>query len=541
MHKLRDFASYGTLNAMPNVADALKNLEQTTNSDLFINLGRWFADAGFELALVGGPVRDAFLGRASFDLDFTTNALPDQTLKILKGRTDGLWDIGKEFGTIGAKFGEMTVEITTYRADAYEPDSRKPIVAFGDSLEVDLTRRDFTVNAMALRLPEKVFVDPTNGLQDLLDATLRTPIAPEISFSDDPLRMMRAARFASQLGFLIEDATFAAMKAMTDRMSIISAERVQVELSKLLLGAHPRLGLEALVDSGLAAEVLPELPALQLETDEHHHHKDVYEHTLTVVEQAIDYERDYGLEGDLVLRLAALMHDVGKPATRNFEPGGAVSFYNHDLVGARITKKRLQALRFDKDTVKAVAHLIELHLRFFGYTDQAWSDSAVRRYVRDAGDQLHRLHALTRADVTTRNKRKADRLSHAYDDLEQRIKEISEQEALDAIRPDLNGQEIAEILGIPPSPVIGAASKFLLEVRLDEGSIGKDEATARLLEWWQNRKPELSIEEITETIANSQSWAVSLALAFLSELRASEGNLGVSEAQKRLLEWWQTR
>ena len=526
---------------MPNLADALKNLEQTTNSELLTKLGDWFADAGFELALVGGPVRDAFLGRESYDLDFTTNALPDETLKILKGRTDGLWDIGKEFGTIGAKIGDQQVEITTYRADAYEPDSRKPIVAFGDSLEVDLTRRDFTVNAMALRLPERVFVDPTGGLKDLVDAILRTPIAPEISFSDDPLRMMRAARFASQLGFVIEDATFAAMKAMTDRMSIISAERVQVELSKLLLGRHPRLGLEALVDSGLAAVVLPELPALQLETDEHHHHKDVYEHTLTVVEQAIDYERDYGLEGDLVLRLAALMHDVGKPATRNFEPGGAVSFYNHDLVGAKITKKRMQALRFDNDTIKAVTLLIELHLRFFGYTDQAWSDSAVRRYVRDAGEQLHRLHALTRADVTTRNRRKAERLSHAYDDLESRIAEISAKEELDAIRPDLNGSEIAEILGIPPSPVIGAASKFLLELRLEEGSIGREAATEKLLGWWQTRQPELTVDQIVETIDNSQQWAVSLSLAFLSELRASEGKIGEAEAKKRLLEWFKSR
>jgi poly(A) polymerase len=526
---------------MPNLADALKNLEQTSNSELFVKLGGWFADAGFELALVGGPVRDAFLGRDSFDLDFATNALPDETLKVLKGHTDGLWDIGKEFGTIGAMIGEVQVEITTYRADAYEPDSRKPIVAFGDSLEVDLTRRDFTVNAMALRLPEKVFVDPTNGLKDLLDGILRTPIAPEISFSDDPLRMMRAARFASQLGFVIEDDTFAAMKAMTERMSIISAERVQVELSKLLLGRHPRLGLEALVDSGLAAIVLPELPALQLETDEHHHHKDVYEHTLTVVEQAIGYERDYDLAGDIVLRLAALMHDVGKPATRNFEPGGAVSFYNHDLVGARITKKRLQALRFDNDTIKAVSLLIELHLRFFGYTDQAWSDSAVRRYVRDAGEQLARLHALTRADVTTRNTRKAERLAHAYDDLEARIAEISAQEELDAIRPDLNGQEIAEILGVPPSPVIGAASKFLLEVRLDQGPIGQAAATELLLEWWRNRKPELSTDEISETIASSEKWAVSLALSFLSELRSSEGILGAQEAKNRLLHWWQTR
>jgi poly(A) polymerase len=472
---------------MQSVAQALANLNELTASELFLRLGRIFADAGKELALVGGPVRDAFLGRKSPDLDFTTNALPDETIAILKGNVDTWWDIGKEFGTIGARIGNDTVEITTYRADEYDADSRKPLVAFGKSLEADLFRRDFTVNSMALRLPEQVFVDPTNGLQDLLDGVLKTPIEPEISFSDDPLRMLRGARFASQLGFEIEPATFEAMKQMTERLAIVSAERIQAEFVKLMLGANPRLGLEALVDSGLAQVVLPELPALRLESDEHHHHKDVYEHTLMVVEQAIDYEKDYGLEGDFVLRFAALLHDIGKPATRRLEAGGAVSFYHHDVVGAKLAKKRMRELRFDTDTTKAVAHLIEHHLRFFGYSDQPWTDSAVRRYVRDAGDQLARLHALTRADVTTRNKRKADRLAHAYDDLEARIAHLAQEEELNALRPDLDGTQIMEILDLRPGREVGEAYAFLMELRLEEGSIGAEEAKKRLLAWWQAR------------------------------------------------------
>ena len=340
---------------------------------------------------------------------------------------------------------------------------------------------------MALRLPEGVFVDPFNGLQDLVDGIIRTPGKPEDSFSDDPLRMMRAARFASQLGFLIQDETFSAMKAMADRIQIISAERIQVELSKLLLGANPREGLEALVDSGLAELVIPELPALKLEIDEHHHHKDVYQHTLTVVEQAIDYEKDYQLHNDLVLRLAALFHDIGKPSTRKLESGGGVTFYHHDVVGAKLATKRLRELKFDNDTIKAVSRLIELHLRFFGYSDQPWSDSAIRRYVRDADDQLLRLHALTRADVTTRNQRKADRLSHAYDDLEERIAKLQEEEELNAIRPDLSGEQIMELLDITPGPDVGAAYRFLMELRLDEGPLGEDIAKSRLLAWWQSR------------------------------------------------------
>ncbi len=465
----------------------MANLQRTTASELFAKLGTLFVDAGFELALVGGPVRDAFLGRESLDLDFTTSARPDDILAIIKPHVDATWDVGREFGTIAARIGDQHIEITTYRADSYDHLTRKPTVEFGDSLTDDLKRRDFSVNAMALRLPEGVFVDPFNGLKDLLGSTLRTPTDPSVSFGDDPLRMMRGARFASQLGFEIEPDTFDAMCAMASTIEIVSAERIQVELAKLLLGANPRLGLTALVDSGLGALVLPELPALKLEIDEHHHHKDVYEHTLRVVEQAIDLERDYGLEGDLVLRLAALLHDIGKPATRKLEPGGGVTFYHHDMVGSKLAQKRLKALRFDNDTIKQVGRLIELHLRFFGYSDQPWSDSAIRRYVRDAGDELTRLHALTRADVTTRNQRKADRLSHAYDDLEQRIATLREQEQIDAMRPDLSGEDIMRILDLKPSPIIGEAYRFLLELRLDEGALGPEEAEKRLLAWWSAR------------------------------------------------------
>ena len=472
---------------MQAVAQALSNLEQNTQHPLIEKLGRAFDAAGYELALVGGPVRDAILGRIAPDLDFTTSANPDQILKVVKPLASATWDIGREFGTIAAQIDGEQVEITSYRADSYDKTSRKPTVEFGDNLEDDLIRRDFTVNAMALRLPSRVFVDPHQGLRDLLLETLKTPTDPEVSFSDDPLRMMRAARFTSQLGFVIEPETFEAMIRLKDRIEIISQERVRDEFSKLLLSKNPRVGLEVLVDTGLAELTMPELPALRLEVDEHHHHKDVYQHTLTVLEQAIDYEKEYGLENDLVLRLAALLHDIGKPPTKKLEPGGGVSFYHHDVVGAKMAKKRLTALRFDNDTIKAVSRLIELHLRFFGYSDQQWSDSAVRRYVRDAGDQLERLHALTRADVTTRNKRKADRLAHAYDDLEQRIAILREQEELEAMRPDLDGEQIMEILSIKPSKEVGLAYNYLLEIRLDEGSIGYEEAKKRLLEWWASR------------------------------------------------------
>ena len=472
---------------MQNVADALANLESSTSSPLLTKLGEKFKAAGFELALVGGPVRDAFLGRKSPDLDFTTNALPDQILEVLKSWATNTWDVGREFGTIAATVEGEQVEITTYRADSYDKKTRKPTVEFGTDLEPDLVRRDFSVNAMALRLPERVFVDPHGGLDDLLQRVLKTPTAPEVSFSDDPLRMMRACRFAAQLGFEIEIDTFQAMAEMAERIEMISQERIRDELTKLLLSDKPRMGLTALVDSGLADLVLPELPALRLEADEHHHHKDVYEHTLTVLEQAIDYEAEYGLEKDLISRMAALLHDIGKPATKRLEPNGAVTFYHHDIVGSKLAKKRLRELRFDNDTIKAVSLLIELHLRFFGYSDQQWTDSAVRRYVRDAGDQLKRLHILTRSDVTTRNRRKAERLAFAYDDLEQRIAEISEKEQLNAMRPDLDGQQIMEILDIKAGPEVGKAYKYLLELRIENGPLGPEEAKKRLLEWWSSR------------------------------------------------------
>jgi poly(A) polymerase len=461
----------------------MKNLERVTKTPLLDSLGKMFHEAGYELALVGGPVRDAILGRVAPDVDLTTNATPDQILEVIKGKVDTHWEIGKEFGTIGCRMGDDQVEITTYRTDRYEAESRKPEVKFGTDLQHDLQRRDFTVNAMALTLPGREFVDPFGGLRDLEDKILKTPGKPEDSFGDDPLRMLRGARFSSQLGFEIEPETFEAMQSMRQRLEIVSAERIQVELQKLMLGANPRMGLEALVDSGLAEIVLPELPALKLETDEHHHHKDVYQHTLTVVEQAIDYEEEYNLEPDFVLRFAAVLHDIGKPATRKLEPGGAVSFYHHDVVGAKLASKRMKALRFDNDTNKAVSKLVELHLRFFGYSDQAWTDAAIRRYVRDAGEQLVRLHILTRSDVTTRNKRKADQLSHAYDDLEKRIAIVMEQEELNAMRPDLTGEEIMEILDLKPGPKVGKAYKYLLELRIENGPLGPEKAKEALLEW----------------------------------------------------------
>lgn len=464
-------------------SEAMKNLESVTKTPLLDSLGKMFHEAGYELALVGGPVRDAILGRSAPDVDLTTNATPDQILEVIKGKVDTHWEIGKEFGTIGCRIGDDQIEITTYRTDQYEAESRKPEVKFGTDLKHDLQRRDFTVNAMALTLPGREFVDPFGGLRDLEDKVLKTPGKPEDSFGDDPLRMLRGARFASQLGFEIEPATFEAMQSMRQRLEIVSAERIQVELQKLMLGANPRMGLEALVDSGLAEIVLPELPALKLETDEHHHHKDVYQHTLTVVEQAIDYEKDYNLEPDFVLRFAALLHDIGKPATRRLEPGGAVSFYHHDVVGAKLASKRMKALRFDNETTKAVSKLVELHLRFFGYSDQAWTDAAIRRYVRDAGEQLVRLHILTRSDVTTRNKRKADQLSHAYDDLEKRIAIVMEQEELNAMRPDLTGEQIMEILNLKPGPKVGQAYKYLLELRIENGPLGPEKAKEALLEW----------------------------------------------------------
>lgn len=474
---------------MESVAAAVTRLEALAASEPLAVLADRFAAAGHELALVGGPVRDAFLGRAVNDLDLATSARPDDIIRIVAPIADAHWDIGRAFGTIGARLGEHTVEITTYRADAYSPDSRKPEVAFGDSLEGDLIRRDFTINAMALRLPGRTLVDPSGGLDDLFARRLMTPGSPDDSFGDDPLRMLRAARFAAQLEVDLDPAVIEAMTRMSERLSIVSAERVRDELVKLLSTAAPRRGLALLVDTGLAGRVLPELPALRLEVDEHAHHKDVYEHSLTVLEQAIELEgsRTPDAAPDIVLRLAALLHDIGKPATKRVEPGGAVTFHHHDVVGAKLARKRLTALRFDKETITAVSRLIELHLRFFGYSDAPWTDSGVRRYVRDADALLERLHILTRADVTTRNRRKEARLRGAYDELEQRIAALAEQEELQAMRPDLDGEQIMALLGIRPGPVVGEAYRYLLELRLDAGPLGADEAERRLHEWFAQR------------------------------------------------------
>lgn len=456
-------------------------------SEVIDPLGERFAAAGHELHLVGGPVRDAMLGRLQNDLDFTTSARPDETERLLKGWADATWDMGRAFGTIGCRKGEWQVEITTYRAESYDPDSRKPDVDFGDSLAGDLGRRDFTVNAMAVSVPDRTFEDPHGGVVDLAHRVLRTPGRPEDSFSDDPLRMMRAARFAAQLGFDVAPEVVEAMRAMASRIEIISAERVRDELVKLICAPWPRRGLTLLVETGLADLVLPELPALALERDEHHRHKDVYDHTLTVLEQTIEQEDRLGGTPDFVARFAALMHDVGKPRTRKFLDDGTVTFHHHDVVGAKITRKRMKALRFSNDEIDAVGRLVELHLRFHGYGSGEWTDSAVRRYVRDAGDQLERLHVLTRADCTTRNARKAARLRRTYDDLEARIAVLAEQEEMAAVRPDLDGTQIMEILQIAPGREVGEAYSFLLELRLDEGPQSPEAAEAALRAWWAER------------------------------------------------------
>lgn len=455
-----------------------------------IDLGHVFERAGAELALVGGPVRDAFLGVTPHDFDFTTSALPDRTWEILNSWADAVWDVGREFGTIGGRKGDVTVEITTYRTDSYEVGSRKPEVTYGDTLEGDLTRRDFTVNAMAMRLPAMVLVDPHHGLDDLIEGRLRTPVTAEQSFDDDPLRIMRAARFSAQLGIDVDPDVMSAMETMAHRLQIVSAERIRAELERLMIGAQPRRGLELMVHTGVADIVLPELSALRDTTDEHKRHKDVYEHTLTVVDQAIDLETDAdgAVPGpDFILRFAALMHDVGKPATRRFESNGSVSFHHHEIVGAKLTRKRMKALKFDKSTIEKVTHLVGLHLRFHGYGEAKWTDSAVRRYVTDAGDQLERLHRLTRADCTTRNRRKANFLSRAYDDLEERIVALREQEELDAIRPDLDGAQIMQILGLQPGREVGEARAYMLDLRLENGPMTTQEATEALLAWWENR------------------------------------------------------
>ncbi|CAB4547497.1 MAG: CCA tRNA nucleotidyltransferase [Actinobacteria bacterium] len=466
----------------PEQAKAAANL--ITLPKAAAELARAFRLAGFRLALVGGPVRDALLGRNGNDLDFTTDARPEESMKILKGWTDATWDTGIAYGTVAGKKGDVTAEITTFRKDSYSEKSRKPEVEYGDSLEGDLRRRDFTVNAMALEIcdSENIFVDPFGGLQDLVAKQIRTPISAEELFSEDPLRMMRAARFAAQLGFNVDNEVIKAITAMKERLTIVSAERIREEFVKTLMSADPRRGLILMVETGLCEYFLPELPMLRLEIDEHHRHKDVYEHSLIVLEQAIEMEIRLG-GPNLTIRLAALLHDIGKPKTRALIEGGGVSFHHHEVVGSKMTKKRLKELRFDRETIDDVSTLVALHLRFHGYGGGEWTDSAVRRYVRDAGDLLLHLHVLTRADCTTRNVRKAQALAATYDQLEERIDQLAQEEELAAIRPDLNGNEIIEILGIKPGPLVGKAYDYLLELRMEHGPLGRERAIEELHKW----------------------------------------------------------
>ena len=476
---------------MKTPIDAATQLAITTLSKqapAATDLAKQFKSAGFKLALVGGPVRDAILGRLGNDLDFTTDALPKQSEKILEKWADSVWDIGAAFGTVAGKKGEITVEITTYRSESYDPSSRKPDVEFGKSIEADLARRDFTINAMALELTteQPTFIDLFNGVTDLQNKLIKTPGKPEDSFTDDPLRMMRAARFMSQLNFAVDPAIITAIKNMSSRLEIISAERIRDEFTKIILSPAPRIGITLLVETGLADYFLPEVPKLKLEIDEHHHHKDVYEHSLTVLEQAIGLEQRLG-GPNLTLRLAALLHDIGKPKTKQLIPDGGVSFHHHEVVGARMCKERLKKLRFDNHLINDVAKLTFLHLRFHGYGSGEWTDSAVRRYVRDAGELLTHLHLLTRADCTTRNKKKAEGLAKTYDQLEKRIEDLMAQEELNKIRPDLTGDEIMQILGIKPSPIVGKAYEFLLELRLEHGPQGAEKAKEELLKWWKEQ------------------------------------------------------
>jgi poly(A) polymerase len=446
-------------------------------------IGRLFTRHGYELALVGGPVRDVFRGERPSDFDLTTDATPDQVLAVVDGWADATWTVGIAFGTVGLRKGSSIFEITTYRSEQYPATSRKPEVRYGRSLEEDLSRRDFTVNAMAARLPGYELVDPFGGLDALKDRVLRTPGRPEDSFNDDPLRILRAARFAAKLGFAVAPEVQEAMTEQAARLDIVSAERITGELTKLMLTPDPALGIDLLVQTGVAEQVLPEVSRLRMEADEHHRHKDVYQHSLTVLRQAVELEPRYGLDGDLIVRLAALLHDIGKPRTRSLLPDGRVAFHLHEVKGAKMTTRRLTALRFPNDVIRDVSKLVELHLRFHGYGEGEWTDSAVRRYVRDAGPLLTRLHVLTRADCTTRNQAKALRLARAYDGLEQRIAVLDAQEELARIRPELDGNDIMRILGLAPGPVVGRAHNFLLEVRINRGPIGREEAVQELLRW----------------------------------------------------------
>jgi poly(A) polymerase len=447
-------------------------------------IGLLFARHGYELALVGGPVRDVLRGEQPTDLDLTTDARPEQILALIAPWADAVWTVGIAFGTVGARKGSTLFEITTYRSEQYQASSRKPDVQYGDSLEEDLSRRDFTVNAMAARLPGYEFTDPFGGLEALKEKVLRTPGRPEDSFSDDPLRILRAARFAAKLGFAVAPEVRAAMTEQAGQLpGKVSVERIAGELTKLMLTPDPATGIDLLVQTGVADQVLPEVPRLRMEADEHHRHKDVYKHSLTVLRQAIELEPDYGLEGDLVVRLAALLHDIGKPRTRELLPDGRVAFHLHEMVGAKMAARRLKALRFPNDVIRDVSRLVELHLRFHGYGEGEWTDAAVRRYVRDAGPLLSRLHVLTRADCTTRNPAKAQRLARAYSGLEERIAELSEQEELAQIRPELDGHEIMRILGLRPGPLVGRAYNYLLELRMAEGELGRERAIHALLRW----------------------------------------------------------
>jgi poly(A) polymerase len=443
-------------------------------------LAERFGAAGWRLYLVGGSVRDAILGvprKENDDLDFTTDARPDDIEAVVKGWADAVWDQGRRFGTIGVKKGEAIYEITTHRAEAYTAGSRKPDVQFSDAIEADLSRRDFTVNAMALSLPDAELIDPFGGLDDLAAYRLRTPLSPVESFTDDPLRMLRAARFISGYHFLPDPELVEAVRSLRGRLEIVSAERIRDELDKLLVVESPADGLWFLVNTGLAEEFLPELPALALQQDPVHRHKDVLAHTIAVVEKA---------SPDKILRLAALLHDIGKPKTRSFGKGG-VTFHHHEVVGARMAEERMRALRYPEDEIAAVRRLVELHLRFHGYGDDVWTDSAVRRYATDAGALLDKLNELTRCDCTTRNQRKATELARRMDMLEERIAHLRQQEELDRIRPDLDGNQIMEHLGIGPGPDVGKAWKFLYELRLEEGPLGEEEAKRRLGEWWAAR------------------------------------------------------
>jgi poly(A) polymerase len=465
-------------------------------SPVLTELGTRFSGAGHEVHLVGGSVRDALLAagagapRVPGDLDVTTDARPEQVLELLRGWAGSTWNTGIAFGTVGAEVRGVRLEITTFRADRYDRESRNPEVAWGSSLVDDLVRRDFTVNAMAVSLgPDRTVTDPFGGLGDLLARRLRTPGSAVDSFADDPLRMLRAVRFVGQLGLEPVEEVVEAMTAMSGELARITPERVQAELSKTLLQDAPRAALELFVSTGLADVVLPELPALRMEIDEHHQHKDVYTHSLTVLDQAIALEKaDPAADSpDLVLRLAALLHDIGKPATRRHESRGRVSFHHHEVVGAKLVRKRLTALRYPKDVVEAVARLTFLHLRFHGYGGGEWTDSAVRRYVSDAGDLLPRLHKLVRSDSTTRNRKRAAALSATYDSLEARIRELSELEDLARVRPDLDGNAIMELLGIGPGREVGEAWKMLKDLRLERGPLSREDAEAELLTWWAAR------------------------------------------------------